>query len=210
MSEPKNVARELHEVMPGLFHYQIQDDRINHISDGFAVVEGGRAVLIDPLPLDGAALERLGTIEAIVIASPSHQRSAWRYRKETGAKVHAPAGAQGLDEKPDVTFKAGDRLPGGLKAVHAPGPMSTHFALHLDRGPGAVLCPDLLMNEPQGIVFLSDKYMEEPAKGPESARKLLELKFEVLGFGHGAPITKGGRKALENFLKARPGQEKKH
>src|SRR6266568_2717616 len=108
MSEPKSVARGLHEVVPGLFHFQIQDERINHISDGYALVEDGRVVLVDPLPIEEAALRRLGTIEAIVMATGSHQRSAWRYRKETGARVHAPDGAAGLDGKPDVAFKAGD------------------------------------------------------------------------------------------------------
>jgi glyoxylase-like metal-dependent hydrolase (beta-lactamase superfamily II) len=202
MSEPKTVARQVDEVLPGLFHYQIQDDRINHISEAYALVEGGTVTLIDPLPLEVAALGRLGQVAAIVLGSPSHQRSAWRYRKETRAKVHAPAGATSVDEAPDVTFKEGDRLPGGLRAIAAPGPKGPHFALHLDRGPGAVFVTDLMMNEPdKGIVFLSDKYMQEPKRGPESARRLLDLKFDVLCFGHGAPIAKGGRGALEDFLK---------
>jgi glyoxylase-like metal-dependent hydrolase (beta-lactamase superfamily II) len=202
MSEPKTVAKKVNEILPGLFHYQIQDDRIHHISEAYALVEKGRVTLLDPLPLEAAALGRLGQVGAIVIGSPSHQRSAWRYRKETRAEVHAPAGATTIDEAPDATFEEGDRLPGGLRAVAAPGPKAPHFALHLDRGPGVVFVSDLMMNEPdQGIVFLSDKYMQEPKRGPESARRLLDLKFDTLCFGHGAPITKGGRKALEEFLK---------
>ena len=197
MSEPKTVAKHVNEVVPGLFHYQIQDDRINHISDAFALVAGGKVILIDPLPLEAAVLGRLGPVGAIVIASPSHQRSAWHYRKETRVKVHAPAGAT-TDEDPDTFFKEEDRLPGGLRAIAAPGPKAPHFALYLDRGPGVVFVSDLLMHEPdKGVVFLPDKYMQDPARGSESARRLLELKFDVLCFGHGAPIVRGGRKALE-------------
>ncbi len=202
MSEPKTVAKKVEEILPGLFHYQIQDDRINHISEAYALVEGGKVTLIDPLPLEGAALGRLGQVAAIVVGAPSHQRSSWRYRKETRAKVHAPAGATAVEESPDATFEEGDRLPGGLRAIAAPGPKGPHFALHLDRGPGVVFVTDLMMNEPdKGIVFLSDKYMQEPKRVPESARRLLDLKFDILCFGHGAPITTGGRNALEGFLK---------
>ncbi|HEU4403454.1 MAG TPA: MBL fold metallo-hydrolase [Candidatus Polarisedimenticolia bacterium] len=201
MSEPKAIARTIDEVVPGLFHYQVHDERIDHISDGYAVVDKGRVILIDPLPIDGATLARLGAIGDIVVASASHQRSAWSYRRQTNASVHAPQGAQGLDEPPDATFRGGDRLPGGLRAMHAPGPKGPHYVLHLDRGPGVVLCTDLLLHDPgKEIAFLRDKYLQDPKQARESARALLGLKFEVICFGHGAPILKGGRKAVEDLL----------
>ena len=206
MSEPKTVAKSIEEVAPGLFHYQIHDERINHISDGYAVVEGGSAVLVDPLPIEPALLDRLGPVGAIVIASPTHQRSALRYRRETGARVHAPEGIAGLDEAPDTFFRDGDRLPGGLRAVLAPGPKGPHCALYLDRGPGALLCADLFMHDPgEPVVLLPDKYLEDPAAARQSARRLGTLRFEVLCFGHGAPITRGGRKAIGDLV-ARQGK----
>lgn len=202
MSEPKTTATAFEEVLPGLFHWQINDERIRHISDSCAVVGKGTAVVIDPVPLDEAALGRLGTVEAIVLATPSHQRAAWSLRRRTGARVHAPRGAQGLDEKPDVEFGDGDRLPGGLRAVHAPGPGAAHHALHLETGPGALFLPDVVMNEPdRGLVFLSDKYMKDPAAARASVKRLLDSKFGVLCFGHGAPIKEGGRAALADLLK---------
>ena len=204
MSEPKTSAKTVEEVVPGLFHYQIEDDRIRHISDGYALVKDGKVTLIDPLPVDEAALRPLGSIAAIVIGAASHQRSAWSYRGRTRAKVHAPAGLQGADEAPDVSYQEGARLPGGLEAVAAPGPKAPHFALHLAGDPGVLFVGDLIMNEPgQGLVFLSDKYMQEPAKGPLTARRLLDLDFEVLCFAHGAPWKRGARKAIEELLKKR-------
>ena len=208
MSEPRNAAKTVDEMAPGLFHYRIQDDRIHHASEGFALVEGGKAVLIDPLPIEEAALERLGAIEAIVIGSASHQRSAWRYRTISRARVYAPLGAKGLDERADVDYREGDRLPGGLRPILARGPRAPHFALHLDRGPGVLFCTDLLMHEPdRGLVLLPDKYMDEPARGPESARALLDLEFDALCFGHGLPITKGGRRALDEALARHKGSQ---
>lgn len=201
MSEPKTVAKTLNEVVPGLFHCRIHDERIDHGSDAFALVEKGRAILIDPLPLEEAALERLGAIEAIVIATPAHQRSAWSYRRRFEATVHAPRGAGDLEEKPDAAFGDGDRLPGGLRAVHAPGPSLFHHALHLDRGPGVLFLADLVMNEPEGLVFLPDEYQDDAARSRRSARRLLELKFGILGFGHGAPLTRDARRALSGLIK---------
>lgn len=204
MSEPKTVAREIQEVVPGLYHYQIQDERINHVSDGYALIDKSRVVLIDPLPIEEAALLRLGTVEAIVLATGSHQRSAWSHRKASGAKVHAPRGAAGLDEKPDGFFGAGDRLPAGLRAIEAPGPKGPHFVLFLDRAPGVLFCGDLLLNEPdRGVVFLSDKYLQEPDRVAESAARLLDLPFGVLCFGHGAPMIRGGREAIRDAVAGR-------
>lgn len=209
MSEAKTVAKSLNEVVPGLFHIRIHDERIDHNSEAYALVDAGKVILIDPVRVEEAALKRLGPVEAIVIARPGHQRSAWHHRKASKAKVYAPAGAKELDETPDVVFKDGDRLPGGLRAVAAPGPKAPHYALYLDRGPGVLFLTDLMMHEPDaGVVFLPDKYMEEPARGPESARRLLDLKFDVVCFGHGAPITKGGRKAIEEAVKRRGAKKK--
>jgi len=200
MSEPKTVATEIHEVVPGVYHFQIQDERIKHNSDAHAVVHEGKVVLIDPVPVDPKALARLGKVEAVVIDSPSHQRTSWSVRRDSKAKVHAPEGAAKLDEAPDVSYKDGARLPGGLVAIHTPGPAAHHYALYLDRGPGVLFCGDLMMNEPHGLVFLPDKYQDDPVRSPQSAKRLLDFRFGVLCFGHGAPITTGARQAIETLL----------
>jgi Metallo-beta-lactamase superfamily len=201
MSEPKTVAKTVDEVVPGLFHYQIQDERIHHISDGHILVEGGSLTLIDPVRIDETALKRLGTVGAIVIDNSSHQRSAWHYRKQTKAGVHAPQDLEGLDEAPDATFRDRDRLPGGMRAIHAPGPGEHHYAFLVERGPGVLICGDLFIHDPgKEIAFLPDKYLEDPAKARDSATRLLDQKFEILCFGHGAPLTKGARTAIKDLL----------
>lgn len=202
MSEPRNRARKLHEVVPGLLHWTVHDDRIDHRSDAHAVEEGGRTVLIDPLPLADEALERLGKVEAICLTGSCHQRSAWRYRRHFGAKVYAPAGAQGLEEDPDVRYAKGQRLPGGLVAIHAPGPTEAHFAFHLEREPGMLFCADILMNEDGKLSFVPAEYQDEPERTRETARRFLELRFAILCFDHGAPLTKDPRAAIRKALEA--------
>jgi hypothetical protein len=208
MSEPKTIARSLTEIVPGLFYYTIEDERIKTHSHAYALVRNGRVALIDPLPLDQEQLARLGTVETILMGSPSHQRCSWSYRREHKAKVFAPVGWTDLEEKPDQTFKEGDRLPGGLRPVHAPGPHKAHFAFHLDRRPGVLLCTDLWHVTKQGVEFLPDKYMNDAARARESARRLLDVNFDILCFGHGDPITRGAQKLVADLVRKDAGERK--
>ena len=200
MSEPRNRARKLQEVVPGVLHWSVHDDRIDSRSDAHAVTEGGRSVLIDPLPLAEGMIERLGKVEAICLTGSCHQRSAWRYRKQFGAKVWAPAGAEGFEEAPDIGYTKGQRLPGGLVALHAPGPTEAHYAFHLERERGVLFCADILVNEEGRLSFVPAEYQDEPERTRETARSFLELRFATLCFDHGAPLTSDPHAAIRKAL----------
>ena len=201
MSEPGAVAQSLEKILPGLFHYGVRDERIDWNSEAYALVDGGRVVLIDPLPLVEAEVRRLGKVEAILLGTAAHQRSAWRLRRASGAPVHAPRGAKGLDEAADVSYADGERLPGGVRALHAPGPCEPHHVLYLSSGPGILFLADLVLREPGGrIRFVADDHMSDPSRARRSARHLLEYRFDILCFGHGSPITAKGRAAFEEML----------
>jgi glyoxylase-like metal-dependent hydrolase (beta-lactamase superfamily II) len=144
-------------------------------------------VLIDPLPLDDAALASLGEIRAIVLTSASHQRSAWRLRSELEVPVWAPAIAQELEEEPDERYGHGAVLPGELNAFHTPGPGSSEHSLILDDYIAFV--PDLVVNPPGGEVALtSDEYLENPIQARDTVRLLLEQSIDILCPSHGLPI----------------------
>jgi len=202
MSEPRNRARKIETVAPGILHWGLHDDRINFRSDAHAIKVAGQTVLIDPLPLVEGALKKLGTIEAICLTGSCHQRSAWRYRKQFGVKVYAPQGAVGLEEEPDIWYATGDRLPGGLKAVHAPGPTAVHYAFHLERGRRALFCADILMREGKKLRFVSNEYQDDPKRTRETAKSFLQLQFGILCFDHGAPMMKNPRAAIQKALEA--------
>jgi glyoxylase-like metal-dependent hydrolase (beta-lactamase superfamily II) len=203
MSEPKNRARKVTEVVPGVLHWTLHDNRIDFRSDAHAVQEQGRTILIDPLPLVEEALADLSPIEAILLTGSCHERSAWRYRKQFGVKVYAPAGAEELGESADEEYRKGDKLPGGLVAVHAPGPTEVHYAFLLELAGGVLFCADILVNKEGELEFVPDKYMDEPHKTRETARGFLDLQFATLCFDHGAPMTEGGREAIERLLAKR-------
>lgn len=202
MSEPKGQAKRAVEVAPGIYHWSVQDDRIEFRSDAYAIIERSGTVLIDPLPLADEELERLGSIRAICLTGSCHQRSAWRYRRTFGATVHAPAGALGLEEEPDISYRAGYKLPGGLVPLHAPGPTEVHYAFLRDTGSGALFCADVLVHAEAGnLRFVEDGYQDEPERTRETARAFLDLRFETLCPAHGEPLTHGAREAIRHALR---------
>lgn len=98
MSEPKAGAEILEEMVPVVWRWHVWDDRIDSESDGHAVSDRTGTVLIDPLPLGEAALQRLEPIIAICLTAACHQRSAWRYSRSFGVQVYAPDGCRAMDE----------------------------------------------------------------------------------------------------------------
>jgi len=206
MSEPRARARHMKEVIPGVWRWFVLDDRINAESDAHAVVAASGTTLIDPLPLAEKALRRLEPIVAICLTAKCHQRSAWRYREQFGVKVYAPAGVRPMEENADVWYRAGDLLPGGLQAIHTPGPEEVHYGFWLTRAPGVFFCPDLLMHGKGKIEFVPPEFHTDPAATQASVRRLLDLRFSVLCFNHGAPITDNPQAALRELLqRALPG-----
>ena len=198
MAEPREVAKRVEEVVPGVWHWSVHDDRIDFVSSAHAVATGEGCVLIDPLPLAPDALARLGDIAAICLTTSSHQRSAWRLRSELGVEVWAPALAKEVEEEPDRRYSEGDELPGGLAAVFTPGAGTTQ---HTFLSHEVAFTPDLFMRPPGGALGLVPaQYMHDPEEARRSAEKLLELSFSVLCLGHGAPVTDDPHTAIRTAL----------
>lgn len=200
MSEPKTVASQVEEVVPGVRRWSIHDERIDFVGAAYAVTTEDGVVIIDPLPLESAGLAELGRVEAIVLTCGSHQRSAWRYRRELGAPVYAPALSQQIDEEPDIRYGDGDTLPGDLRAVFTPGAGTTQHTLLLD-DPKVAFVPDLLVESPEGrVAMLASRWMYDPEQARRSVETLLDLDFDVLCLAHGGAVTEGAKDAVRDAL----------
>ena len=204
MSQPKERAERVEEILPGLFRWSVRDDRIGGVSsDAYAVVaEDGAVTLIDPLPIKEEALRELGPVEAIVLTAGNHQRAAWHLRRVFGAPVWAPQQAYGLEDNADVTYGAGDTVPGGLVAYHTPGPAIAMYTLWLERPRSVVFISDLLTHDEPGTPrFVDSQYQDEPARTRSSIQRILDhLPVEVVCFAHGAPILHDGPSVLRRAL----------
>jgi len=201
MPEPSGTAKLVGEILPGVYRFTIHDDRIDSESDSYAIIEHGKVILIDPLPMAKKDLKKLGPVEAVCLTGSCHERSAWRYRRELNVPVYAPQGGVDFEETPDRWYKAHDRLPGNLLVVHTPGPTEAHYSFYLEREGGVVFCADLLTNAGrEGLAFVSGEYQDEPARTRESVRQLLELQFKVLCPNHGKPVTRRTKEAISRAL----------
>lgn len=205
MSEPKTVATSLEEVVPGVRRWSIHDERINFLSAAYAVTAGDGTVMIDPLPLDPAVLGELGNVTAIVLTCGSHQRSAWRYRRELAAPVYAPALSKEIDEEPDVRYGAGERLPGGLDAVFTPGVGTTQHTLLRAGEPALAFVADTLVQEPDGTIgMVPERYIYDLDEARRTLRKLLELDFDVMCLMHGGVVRDDPKAAVRSIVDEAP------
>lgn len=201
MSEPRAVASRIEEVVPGVWHWRVRDDRIGGATSAAHAVatDSGGVVLLDPLPLAEKALADLGRIEAILLTAQCHQRSSWRYRRQFGCRVLAPE-TRPMEEEPDARYRAGERLPGGLLAVHTPGPEEAHYSFLLERDPGVLFCSDLLQIERGRLGFVPFEYHDDPATTRATVERLLELPFTVLCLDHGLPLRDDPKRAIRELL----------
>ncbi len=201
MSEPREIADHVEPVVDGVWHWRISNSNLGGAtSSSQAISADAGTVLIDPVQLDPSELAGLREPTAIVLTAKCHQRSAWRYRSEFGAEVWAPAGAPDADEQPDHRYGDGDLLPGGLRAVHTPGPEPVHFCLLLERAPGVLFCSDLLTVVGGGLRLVPGEYHDDPAGTRRSVERLLDLEFEVLCLDHGPPIADQPKREIERLL----------
>ncbi len=199
MSEPQAVAESVDEVVPGVWHWHVSDERIGgFVSSAHAVRADGGVVLIDPLPLSAEATAGLGDVTAICLTTSSHQRSAWRLRRELAVPVWAPAASKEVEEEPDERYSEGDALPGGLEAIFTPGAGTTQHSLLRD---GVLFTPDLFVRPPgAALALIPEEYAHDPEQARQTAERLLDLDFTVLCLGHGAPVTDNPKAAIREAL----------
>lgn len=197
MSESQAVAEAALEIVPGVWYWAVEDERIGGYWGSSHAVDG---VLVDPHQLAADALAAIGDVHAVVLTTTSHQRSAWRYRRELGVPVFLPALGETMDEEPDVRYGEGDDLPGGLQPFFTPGAGTTQHSLLHPRS-GVLFTPDLFVHSREGpLEFVPAEYMHDPAEARRTAKRLLELDFDVLCSAHGAPLVGGAKDALRELV----------
>ena len=203
MTEPKAVADRIDLVVPGVWTWSVEDDRIGgYASTSYAVASEHGAVLIDPLPLADEAFAELGDIGAICLTTSNHQRSSWRLRRQLGIQVHAPALAKEIEEEPDGRYAEGDSLPAGLQPVFTPGAGTTQHTFLLDRDGGIAFVPDQLLLIDDELVVVPAEYAHDVEQARRSVEKLLDLPFSVLCVAHGGAVTTSPKDRIRAALES--------
>ncbi len=117
------------------------------------------------------------------------KRNAWRIAR----LVFGPCPPPRLDRE----LMDGDRLPGDLEVLATPGHTPGHISLFR---PGLLLAGDVLRTgsrrRPARLRASAPFMSSDPGQVAASISRLAQLDTEIIGAGHGTPVTRGGREAL--------------
>jgi hypothetical protein len=216
------------ELQPGLWHWQAPHpdwtpaERWPQVVSSYAIDDGARVLLFDPLAVPTEILELAADREVVVVlTAPWHERDTKSLVEHLGVRVFVPPpdtaddlirkfGAtpeQAAGGSPDVAwllargtgegqlYSAGDRLPIGIEALL--GREHNDLVIWIDRV-GAVISGDTLVDFGRGLEI--NDWLRGGVTRDEVAerlRPLLERPVEVVLPTHGAPTN---RAALERAL----------
>lgn len=221
----------MRELQAGLWHWQASHPEWTpeqwwpQLVSSYALDDGARLILFDPLAVPEEILELAAEREPVVVlTAPWHERDAQRMVERFGAPVYTPPAdtADDLVRKYGITpeqipegwqssdaawllvegggeahlYGAGDRLPIGLDAF--PGRSHNDLVLWIERV-GAVVAGDALVDFGRGFEVPREVAQHGVTREQvvEGLRPLLELPVEVVLPAHGAPTD---RAALERAL----------
>jgi glyoxylase-like metal-dependent hydrolase (beta-lactamase superfamily II) len=166
----------------------------------YAIDDGTRLLLFDPLVMPAEIEELAGEREAaIVLTCPWHRRDAPALSERLGWPIHVPPpDTSDSDPVKGEVFEAGDRLPVGVEAFLGMEPTDLVLWVESHR---ALVAGDTLIDRGEGLVFpleWADRGTgERPEQMRERLRSVLELPVEVVLPTHGYPAD---RAALERAL----------
>ena len=135
-----------------------------------------------------------GSAEAIAQAAP-------------GATFYAGAG-----DAPSIRLPAPPTIVGDsdrvfdLSIIETPGHTPGHITVH-DAASGILVAGDSLngagsgvSGSDSGVAGANPRFSEDMTLAADSIRKLAELSFEVILFGHGEPLLEGGTAAVQALV----------
>ena len=197
---------ELREVAKNLYGWSSFHPQWKVDFNSYALKTAEGIVFIDPLKVEPAVLEKLealGEPIAILLTNAHHDRESDWFRKKYEVQVYAHEKARAdCDTKIDVLLMDGERLPGGVKALHLPGSSASETAYYVKAGGGIVLVGDTLHNQrDKGLTLLSETYIEDRKQALKSLQRLLDLDFKTITFAHGEPLVGNAKSEIAKFLK---------
>ncbi len=199
----------MQEFLPGVLTWQWFSEPHGYDFNGTLVLHEAGNLCIDPVDPPEAVLDRLAVegVARILLTNRNHTRAANRVRERTGGAVsiHPADAGYARDQKTsiDLEFEIGQQV-GPFTIVGVPGKSPGEVALH-DPARRLLIVGDALIGNPPGqLSLLRERVMDDPERLRESVRHLLELDFDALLVGDGAPICKGGRECLRELVASFP------
>ena len=195
----------MRELLPGIFTWPWFSAPHNYDFNGYLLAQPEGNLCIDPVETSPEVLTELARhgVARILLSNRNHVRDANRVRSRTQARtaIHpADAGyARGQGAEIDDELAIGERI-GPLSVVAAAGKSPGEVAFHWPARRILVVGDSVIGNPAGQCGLLRDKVMDNPAQLRASVRDLLELDFDTLLVGDGAPILSGAKERLRALV----------
>jgi glyoxylase-like metal-dependent hydrolase (beta-lactamase superfamily II) len=194
------------EILPDVFTWSWPSPRHGYDFNGYLLRVAPGNVCIDPPEMPDDVLAELARqgVALTVLTNRNHVRACEKVRLKTQAPVFIhPADAPEAE-------RLGAMIDEYLEVGQSIGPLIVHPAVGKSPGEVCVYWPErkalfigdaCIGNPPGACALLPDKVMEDPIAVRRSLRRIAsELDFDALLLGDGAPILKGGRRALQALV----------
>jgi glyoxylase-like metal-dependent hydrolase (beta-lactamase superfamily II) len=200
------------EILPGVFHWTAPHPLIGFDVSSYFIAESG--TVLDPMVPPDAGLDWFEgdrVVQAIALTNRHHDRQARDYcnRFELSPVLVPESGMHEFAGK-DLEVRGyapGEELIPGILAHEVGALAPDDMALEI-RSAGALAMADGLVHFEDGVRFVRDSYMDDPAETKRglaaSLEELLDVDFDTLLFAHGEPIVGGGKQVLRDFLASDP------
>ena len=191
----------MREILPDVWTWSWLSPPHGYHFNGYLLCLAGGNLCIDPAeaaPEDVTEIARLG-VARILLTNRNHVRDANRIRSRTGARtaIHAAdAGyAVGQGAEIDEHLAVGE-VVGPLRVVGVAGKSPGEVAFHWPAR-RLLVVGDAVIGHPAGeLSLLRERVLEDPARLRSSVGALLDLDFDALLVGDGAPILTGAKARL--------------
>jgi glyoxylase-like metal-dependent hydrolase (beta-lactamase superfamily II) len=195
----------MREVVSGIFTWPWFSAPHGYNFNGYLIRHAAGNLCVDPVEPSAEDIEEIARhgVARLVLTNRNHSRAANKIRARTGARTaihpadapHARSQSAELDDELII----GDKV-GPLVVVGVPGKSPGEIALHWPERK-ILIVGDAVVGDPPGrCKLLPEKVVDDPARLRESVRSLLELDFDILLPGDGAPILQGAKERLRELV----------
>lgn len=195
----------MHEIVTDIYTWAWFSEAHGYNFNGYLVRHDDGNLCIDPVqPNDEvlAEIARMGVTE-ILLTNRNHSRAANVIRTRTGARtlIHPADAAHARNQGAEIDgeLKIGAKA-GPFMVVAAPGKSPGEVALHWPERKLLMVGDVVIGNPPGSCGLLREKVMDDPARLRRSVRALLDLEFDVLLVGDGAPILEDAKHRLQELV----------
>ncbi len=199
----------MREVVSDIFTWPWFSEPHGYNFNGHLIRHAGGNFCIDPVEPSEEDLNEITRhgVARILLTNRNHSRAANKVRARTGARTaihpadapHARSQSAELDDE----LRIGDKV-GPLTVVGVPGKSPGEIALHWPERK-ILIVGDAVVGDPPGqCKLLPEKVVDDPARLRESVRSLLNLDFDILLPGDGAPILQGAKERLRELVNTFP------